>query len=522
MIENLKEALGRLGTKQKVQMAMAVLVTVGMVWGISLYATRIRYTVLFSGLSRDDAAPVIEALRESQIPYRLEAGGSIIEVPAERVDEVRLDLAGKNLPSGGGVGFEIFDKPAFGLSDFVQNVNFRRALERELARTIQSLDTVDSARVHLALPPESVFLEDDKEPSASVVVRLRSGGALTSDRVRAITNLVASGVEGLRPGNVSVIDGHGRMLSGSDEEDDGALSATQHEAKRSMERNLERTLLAILEPVVGQGRARARATVELNMTRVQRVQESFDPDGAVVRSEQKSKSKRSAGAPGGAPGTVSNLPGENPPAGGGSASNDETSAATTNFEIGKTVSTINEPMGTMVRQSIAVVVDNAPGGGGEQDGAPAESAPRSDEEMQKITELVRAAAGINAQRGDVLIVQNIPFDHSLTEIPDSGGGFSWGLWLQIARYVSLPVAILLLALLIVRPGIAAVRSLRAGAPAEGGFPPTVAEMQAQLGVAGLPPGSSGGALRQKLIEAVNEDPQTAALIVKDWVEAERG
>jgi flagellar M-ring protein FliF len=355
-----------------------------------------------------------------------------------------------------------------------------------------------------------------------VVVRLRSGGSLTSNQVRAVTNLVASGVEGLQAANVSVIDGHGRMLTGSDEEGDGALSATQLEAKRSMERNLERTLLAILEPVVGKGRARARATVELNMTRVQRVQESYDPDGAVVRSEQKSKSKRSAGAPGGAPGTVSNLPGENPPGSAGTGSSDETSSATTNFEIGKTVSTINEPVGSLVRQSIAVVVDNAPGAVTEEGGTAAEPSPRTDEEMQKITELVRAAAGINPRRGDVLIVQNIPFDTSFTEVPDSGGGISWRFWLQVARYVSLPVAVLLLALLIVRPGIAAVRALKAGGPATAGLPPTVAEMQARLGTAGLLPEGSGGGLRQKLIEAVSEDPETAALIVKEWVEAERG
>ena len=167
----------------------------------------------------------------------------------------------------GGVGFELFDKPAFGLSDFVQNVNYRRALERELARTIQSLQVVDSARVHLALPPESVFADEKKEASASVVVRLRGGAPLPAQRVSAIAHLVASGVEGLESSRVSVIDGQGRMLTDGNSDDDDSLTANQLEIKAAMEQRIESILLAILEPVVGMGSARARATVELETAR---------------------------------------------------------------------------------------------------------------------------------------------------------------------------------------------------------------------------------------------------------------
>src|SRR6185503_368487 len=296
MIDGLQTAAARLTTRQKVQILGGVAATVAVVWGLSVYANRIRYGVLFSNLRQDDAAPVIAALKEKHVAFRLAPGGSAIEVPVEQVDELRMELAGDGLPRGGGVGFEIFDKPSFGVSDFVQNLNYRRALERELARTIQGLDVVETARVHLALPPQSVFAGERREPSASVVVRLRSGRGLSSNQVGAITHLVASGVEGMDPAHVSVIDGDGRMLSeGGGAEGTDALSASQMDGKRAMETGIESTLVAILEPVVGKGRVRASATVELNMSRVQKVEETYNPDSAVVRSEQKTKTRRSGG-----------------------------------------------------------------------------------------------------------------------------------------------------------------------------------------------------------------------------------
>jgi flagellar M-ring protein FliF len=523
-LDKLRESLGRLTPRQRLQIVLAAAATLALVWSISIYATRVRYDVLFSGLEQEDAASVVAALREQNVPYRLDAAGRVIEVPQDQVDELRLRLAGEGLPPGGGVGFEIFDRPAFGVSDFVQNVNYRRALERELGRTIQSLGAVQSARVHLALPPESVFADERREPSASVVVRLRSGGSLSTSQVRAISHLVASGVEGLRAEQVSVIDGDGRMLSTGDAADEQALSVTQIESKRSMERNIESTLVSILEPVVGPGRVRARATVELNLTRVQRVEERFDPDVAVVRSEQKTKSRQAGGAPSGIPGTASNLPGA--VAGAVTAgAPDESQSSVTNFELNKITATIAEPTGTLARQSVAVVVDHAPAAAAEgaQDGAPA-PIPRSAEEMAKITDIVRAAIGLDEKRGDVLIVENVAFDEQAAPgaVADAGG-FDRDLWLLVARYAALPVAVLLLALLVIRPGIAALRGLRGPlVAAEARAPLTVAQLQARLRAEGAA-GSLGdlSPLRRKLIEAAREDPRAAALVVKSWLADER-
>jgi flagellar M-ring protein FliF len=527
MMDGFRNALARLAPRQRIQLGLGVVALVGVVWGLSVYASRIRYGVLFSNLRGDDAGPVIAALKDKQIPYRLGASGTVVEVPAEKVDEVRLELAGEGLPRGGGVGFEIFDKPSFGLSDFVQNVNYRRALERELARTIQGLDVVESARVHLALPPASVFADERKEASASVVVRLRARRALSNNQVRAISHLVASGVDGLDPSRVSVIDGEGRMLSeGGGAESAEALSASQIESKRSLELGLETTLVSILEPVVGGGRVRARATVELDMARVQRVEETYDPDVAVVRSEQKSKTRRQSGAGGGIPGTASNLPTGTPVAAAGTSGADESQSSTTNFEINKTVATIAEPVGKLSRQSVAVVVDNAvtetPGADGKTE---RKSVPRTEGEMKKITDLVRAAAGINETRGDVLIVENIAFDGTAGPAADlkTEGGDRWGFWLQVARYAALPIAVLLVVLLAVRPAIAALRAVGAPVVGAGTAPPTIAELQASLASGALPAaGAASGELRRKLIEAAGQHPEAAAFVVRGWLAGRKG
>jgi flagellar M-ring protein FliF len=529
-LDALRQAAGRLSTRQRVQIVLAAVATAGLVWAVSVYATRTRYAVLFGNLRSEDAAPVLAALKERRVPYRLEAGGSVIEVPAERVDELRLELAAEGLPRGGGVGFEIFDKPAFGVSDFVQNVNYRRALERELGRTIQSLDVVESARVHLALPPESVFAGERREPSASVVVGLKPGRSLTPNQVGAIAHLVASGVEGLDPSRVSVIDGHGRMLSdGSGAESAEALSSAQLEAKRAIEANLEARLLSILEPVVGAGRVRARATVELKLARVQKVEESYDPDSAVVRSELKTKTRRSGGGPAGVPGTASNLPAESAPVAvpaGGAA--EESQSSTTNFEINKTVATIAEPPGSVSRQSVAVVVDNALQETTGAEGKPERrSVPRTEEEMRKISDLARAAAGIDEKRGDTLIVENIPFEATAATAgtgEEGGGSDRWAPILEIARQAVLPVAVILIALLIVRPALSALRGLKGGGAAAGAGPlPTVAELQARLARGELvAAGGPAADLRRRLLEAARENPEAAALVVRGWLGSSGG
>lgn len=313
------------------------------------------------------------------------------------------------------------------------------------------------------------------------------------------------------------------MLSDGDEPDRQALSASQLEAKQAMERGIETTLVSLLEPLVGSGKVRARATVDLNMTRVQRVEESYDPNGTVVRSEQKSKtrSQDGGGGSGGVPGTDANLPG-GAAAQAANAGRQESQSTVTNFEINKVVSTISEPVGMLARQSVAVVIDHAAPSGTEADDDGGAS-PRSAEEMSKIGDLVRAAIGYDENRGDQVIVQNIPFD-AVPVVEEGGGGGAvlWETALKLLRYASLPLAVLLLALLVFRPAIAAVRSLQTpGAAAKDALPPTVAELQARLAGQLSGPGE-GGTLRGRLVQAVSEDPQTAALVIRNWMETRSG
>ena len=516
-LRNISSAWTALPTRQRVRIVVAVLATVGVIWGVAEYSTRVRYGVLFTRLETEDAAQVVTALKERGVPYRLLRGGRSVEVPAGRVDELRMELAGEGLPRGGGIGFEIFDRPAFGLSDFVQNVNYRRALEREVARSIQSLGSIESARVHLALPAESVFADEKKEASASVVVRLAGGSPLSADRVRAITHLTAGGVEGLESSRVSVIDDKGRMLTESGADASDSLSTTQLELKAAMEQRIEAVLISILEPLVGPGKARARATVQLEMASVERIEETFDPDGAVVRSEQKNKSKSRGGGPGGVPGTGSNLPG-------GNARNTEAGAmeesqeSTTNFEINKSVATIAKPRGGLLRQSVAVVIDHATPPQEGADEAAVATTPRTDEEMKQLTDLVRAAVGIDEERGDFLTVENVPFTQSLLE-NDTAQGLDWvSLVVQLLRYGMLPLVVLLIVLLAIRPGIKALRSLPTAGQAAIAGPPTVAELQDRLGQDGGGATDGRAGLRRKLIEAASENPDAAALVLRGWLD----
>ena len=336
--------------------------------------------------------------------------------------------------------------------------------------------------------------------------------------------LVASGVDGLDPNDVSVIDGEGRLLS-SPQDQENMASSSLYEAKQDMEGNIERTLLGLLEPIVGRGRVRARATVELNLVRQERTQEMFDPNVSMIRSEEKRKTKnRGAGAGGGGvPGAAANLPGATGAASAAGGSED-TQESVTNFELNRTVSTTSEGAGKLLRQSVAVVIDHArpvadAAADSAADGTAPTPTPRTPQEMQQITELVRAAIGYDQGRGDVLTVENIPFDPVPAD--DVAGGLDIvSLVLKISRFASLPLAVLLLALFVIRPAFATLRSVAQPPESEEGVPPTVAQLQAQVqaqlgaGETRMLPGAN---LRQKLMEGIVEDPHTAALVVRGWL-----
>jgi flagellar M-ring protein FliF len=407
------------------------------------------YRVLYRDLPDDQMAKLVDALDAERIAYRLEPGGAIL-VPRERVPEARIRLAEKGLPSCSGIGFELFDRPGFGVTDFVHRVNYQRALQGELARSIEQLDPVDRARVQLALPERSPFVgEGARQPSASVVVRVAPGQELEAPQVSAIVHLVASSVESLKPENVSVVDDRGRLLSARTE---GALGEGAPAGARSYQTRLERELASriesMLEPMVGAGRVVAKVSADLDWTETETTEERFDPDSQIERSQQKSEEKSSDGSGGGVPGARANLPGEAGPAAQGSTSSNVRTSETINYELSKLVTRSRSGVAKVKRITAGVLMDGKPGAEG---GA---FTPWDPQELQRFEGLARQAIGFSEQRGDQIVVSSAPFRS--VELGDDPGGSTLSpdlvfLGVEVARYSLLIAAVAALGFLVVRP-----------------------------------------------------------------------
>lgn len=492
-----------------------------------LWAQGPSYGELYKGLSPEDSRAIIVELRKQNVSYRAEGGA--ISVPAERVHGLRMELAAHGLPraddrgGAGGAGFEIFDHTGFGVSRFVQRVNYRRALQGELARTVTEMKEVESARVHLAIPEKSVFLEKEKKARASIIVRLRPGATLDSARAASIVHLVSGSLTNLNPGDVTVVDTEGRMWSrGSGEA--GALPAARFDYRSSLERELEERVETMLERVVGPGRVVARVSAEVNTTRVERTEERFDPDGRVIRSEQ----REGLDARGRGRGEV------------------------INYEISKVTSRVVEPVGEVTRLTVSVVVDGdyrgdyraapaaAPTGapasisdaaGG---GAASRYVPRSAEELAGFTEMVKGAVGFSEKRGDKVTVTSAPFKGAPPGVtvaagaaaPAAAGG--WGaivpayLRPSIIKYGAASIVSLIALLFVVRP--IASRLFENGGRRRGDGPgsvpaePTVSTEPGEPGGPGGPGGESlvGGNLAA-LRNYAGENPRQVAMVIKKWL-----
>jgi flagellar M-ring protein FliF len=368
--------------------------------------------LLYSNLDLKEAGSITAALDQAGVKYEVKGDGSTILVPRDQVASTRLMLSSKGLPTAGSVGYEIFDQAnALGQTDFVQQLNRQRALEGELARTIRGLDGITSARVHLVLPKRQIFEEEAEQPSASVNISV-GGREPGPDQVRAIQNLVAGAVPNMKPDRVTVVDQHAKTLSGGDV----GMAAEADGRKSEVEQRIAKQVKQLVEGVVGAGKARVNVTADLELARVTVQQETFDPDGQVIRSEstseQNSRDNDTTGS--GQASVAANIPG------GGSDQNSNSSTSgstdsTTNYEISKTVRTEVQEPGTVKRLSVAVAVDGVTAAG--KDGKPGPYTPRSAQEMQQIEQLVRSAVGFNQDRGDQISVVNVRFPTA-----DAAGG----------------------------------------------------------------------------------------------------
>ena len=414
--------------------------------------------ILFSGLEGRDASAVISKLDALNIPYEQKGDGGTILIAADQVTKIRMQLATDGLPSAG-VGYEIFDKSdTFGTTAFVQNINRLRALEGELARTIRSLDSILSARVHLVIPDRQIFARDNQPPSASVVVKARM--RLSRGQVSAIQHLVAAAVAGLTPNNVALIDDKGELLAGGNGDGDNATSAVQEERISGFEDRLRQRVENIVSSIVGPGHARVQVAADMDFNRVTETAETFDPDSKVVRSSQTvqqdsaSKDNRAAAAV-----SVSTaIPGQAaapaPAADNASVSNNTRNEETINYEISKTTKTQTLDAGQVKKLSVAVVVDGTytPGANGAR-----AYAARSGDDMTKITALVRSAIGFDEKRGDQLQVTNMRFADIDTgpETPEAPAmlGLDSSALFKLAQILILSITALLVFLLVVKPMI---------------------------------------------------------------------
>lgn len=432
------EWLTRLRANPRIPLMVASAAAVAIIVALILWAKTPDYRVLYSNLSEKDGGAIVTQLTQMNVPYRFSDNGGAIMVPADNVHELRLKMAGLGLPKGGAVGFELLDQEKFGISQFSEQVNYQRALEGELSRTIETLGPVKSARVHLAMPKPSLFVREQKAPSASVTVNLEPGRALDEGQITAVVHMVSSAVAGLPPGNVTLVDQGGHLLTPSSAAGRD-LNDAQLKYAADVEGRVQRRIEAILGPIVGNGNVHAQVTAQIDFASKEQTEEQYrpnnDPNQAAIRSRQLNSNEQiGSGLPGGVPGALSNqpAPANNAPIDAPPAQNQQNAQnngqrtqtannnsavprntqrdETTNYEVDRTIRHTKMNTGDVQRLSVAVVVNyrTLP------DGKPL---PLTNDQMKQIEDLTREAMGFTETRGDTLNVVNSPF----TETLETGG-----------------------------------------------------------------------------------------------------
>jgi flagellar M-ring protein FliF len=414
LLSQLKAFTSKFTLTQLITLGTAFVLVVAIVAGSAWWLNRGEWVLLFDDMDSESAAQVVTRLKSMKVPYQLDGGGRAIRVRSESVDELRIDLSSQGMPASGRIGFEIFDRTAFGATEFLEKVNYRRALEGEIARTIATIAEVSSARVHIAMGKDSLFGEP-RPAKASVVLKLRGQRPPAASTITGISNLVAASVEGLRPEAVVILDSFGRPLARPSEDDSDPLGAAQLERQQRLERDLSTRVIALLEPVVGTDRVRVNVALKLNPQTSEETEERWDPN-TVIRSRQiTSDQATTPGALGQVAGARSNLPPQpsdpKTPAVPIAGSGTSRTAETTNYEISKTTRHVLRPPGDIARLSVAVILDDDQQQKKDKDGnATTVRVARNRDELQKIHGLVAAAVGFDMMRGDQLTVENVSFD----------------------------------------------------------------------------------------------------------------
>lgn len=416
LLEQLVQTWKQLGLNQRVTVVLATGVVLAGLSGLALWSNRPDFVLLYGKLDDAEAATVLRQLDESKIPYQTGAGGRSILVPSDKVYQVRAQLASKGIPRGDGVGFEIFDKPNFGITDFVQRANYLRAVQGELARTIAQIDLVESARVMIVMPENRLLVDSQRKPTASVLVRVKGNGQLPPSGINSIRFLVANAVEGLTANNVSIVDNLGNVLSENQDEDSVAgIGNNQLTARRNLEQYLSRKAEGMLDRVLGSGQAVVRVAADINWDTVTRTEEKFDPDGQVLRTstlDDETTVSTTGEANGGATGVAGNTadaPANPPTTSPQNSSQTKKKVANNQYEINKTTVSTLLSAGSVRRLSAAVFVSQKFEGAG----ADRKAVPRTPEELQKLKRIVQSALGIvetDPSRKDEITLEELPFN----------------------------------------------------------------------------------------------------------------
>lgn len=525
--------LAALPVRQLLVLVFGIAALAAVIAAAFLYSKESDYRVLFANLEDRDGGAVVAALTQLDVPYRFAAGGGAILVPADRVHDVRLKLAGQGLPRGGTIGFEILDSQKLGVTQFQERLNFQRGLEGELARSIQSLAAVRSARVHLAMPNNTGFVRKRQLPSASVLLNLHPGRLLERGQVAGIVNLVAASVPELTPSRVSVIDQDGMLLSNREGADHG-LDSVQLDYARRLESSYIERIVGILEPIVGKGNVRAQVTADIDFTQQESTAELYRPnqDGepAAIRSQQLSVDP-AAGAAGaqGIPGALSNQPpaaarapangpaqetGAGAPAGAAATGALARRDSVTNYELDKTIRVTRSPTGTVKRLAAAVLIDyrHAVDAEGKETQEALSAA-----ELESINALVREAIGFSETRGDSLSVLNTPFTREELPPPPEVPLWKDPQVIDTAREFGKHIGLLLLGLatilMVIRPALRGLRSVQAG--------PASRLQQVVADDVSLPTPDSKPALGSPrdtdVLQLARENPGTVASVIRGWV-----
>ena len=516
-------ALRQLG----LMIGLAVSVALGVT--VALWSQAPNYSMLYGDLSTKDLSLVTKSLDSAGIEYKIEPGGEGILVPAEKLHEARMQLAANNLSPGGATGFELLDKnQGLGSNSFILKAQYQRALEGELAQSISKLNVVSSARVHLAIPKQSAFARKTSKPAASVVLKLVPGWVIDEAQTAAIVNIVASSVPGMEAEQVTVVDDKGRLLSNKAGRADMLLSSTQFDYTRKLEERYVKRIVDIISPITGDNGVRAQVVADIDFTSLEETKESYKPEQGVIRSEQLFEQSSIQPAASGIPGALTNQP----PAGGSvnasgaentalKPSGNNSSRAVRNYEVDRTISHTRQSPAALKRISVAVVVDyrstvNKKG--------KVTREPLTEEEIQRLTALIKEAVGLNEARGDTINVVNTPFQQpeEIAPLPEPPiWEQAWAL--TLGKQLLGGLVVLLIAFGILRPMLNSLATQGKNAAArQAALPPGMQVEQLPHGQDQLTLSNQQPANSEKLMNLastmVKEDPRRVAQVLNSWVE----